>query len=368
MKTILLFLSVLMLSISFQARAQPPATFVKTIARGDQALATGDFQRAINMYQAAALLDQSQREITTERLNSVYKRIDNLRINAINAQKLSEKEKLRADSALAVAVSVNEQLAQALEDLEREKLKTETAARQAISAKLEADTAQMQAKAALLEAEAALQKAEKLINAFYFYEDRFAVAYNSEQERYYFIDKMGRKVEKLGEWKNVNPFDGRIKGFALVQNSIGQEFMLDTLGNTYYVERRRDGATNFPFMDLSTFYYSTLPWYFPSSASLQGLIIRLNSKRIKNLSKYIVPDQLKFLHLVNSNIKSLPRHINQFENLIHLNLSGNQLKKLPAEIRQLTCLKALDLSGNPIPETEKEQIRSLVPNSCRVIF
>ncbi|TAK43020.1 MAG: ATP-binding protein [Saprospiraceae bacterium] len=85
-----------------------------------------------------------------------------------------------------------------------------------------------------------LQKAEKLINAFYFYEDRFALAHNEtgedDFEVYYFIDKNGDEVTNLGKWEEAELF--KFPGFAKVTKMVNYELMnylLDTMGNTYRV-------------------------------------------------------------------------------------------------------------------------------------
>ena len=62
---------------------------------------------------------------------------------------------------------------------------------------------------------AAGHEANKLINAFYFAYDRFAVAYgeqadsleNTKKMVFYFINKNGNPVKKLGVWDKVEQFD-----------------------------------------------------------------------------------------------------------------------------------------------------------------
>lgn len=118
----------------------------------------------------------------------------------------------------------------------------------------EADRAKRQAQAALaatqqarLRADSALQQANRLINAFYFYADRFALAYGEKEGQYgrkdrvfYFIDKNGEEVPKLGRWAGAEQFDGR--GFVKVKKDEGNwnkpvlvDYLLDTLGRSYRV-------------------------------------------------------------------------------------------------------------------------------------
>ncbi|MEI7587488.1 hypothetical protein, partial [Runella sp.] len=104
---------------------------------------------------------------------------------------------------------------------------------------------QEKTKLALLETEkakaqtdSALQKAQKLIDAFYFYDGKFALAYGNKDYNnvFYFIDKNGNEVTKLGRWKKAEQFDER--GFAKVkmeQDLTLQDYLLDSLGNIYRV-------------------------------------------------------------------------------------------------------------------------------------
>jgi ABC-type amino acid transport substrate-binding protein len=85
-------------------------------------------------------------------------------------------------------------------------------------------------------ADSALQKANKLIKAFYFYGERFALAYGKKGygNVFYFIDKNGDEVQKLGRWEKAEQFDGR--GFAKVKKQDdNQNYILDTFGQIYPV-------------------------------------------------------------------------------------------------------------------------------------
>jgi len=99
---------------------------------------------------------------------------------------------------------------------------------------------------------------------------------------------------------------------------------------------------------------------------------------------------LKFLYLGNNQLKNLPHEIGKLSQLTQLNLSYNQLTALPAEIEQLINLEYLDLSGNQLEtlppgieklvklkylvlgennfsDTEKEKIKSWLPN-CEITW
>ncbi len=58
--------------------------------------------------------------------------------------------------------------------------------------------------------DSAFTKAQKLIDAFYFYDDKFALAFGDKQgfgNEFYFIDKKGDVIEKLGYWEKAEQFD-----------------------------------------------------------------------------------------------------------------------------------------------------------------
>lgn len=105
----------------------------------------------------------------------------------------------------------------------------------------------VEAEIAKAETQQALDKAEKLVNAFYFYADRFALAF--KDDKFYFIDKNGDEVAKLGKWDKAEQFDLR-RGLAKVEmkrddmsgknrekrdSTKSVAFLLYTLGNTCQV-------------------------------------------------------------------------------------------------------------------------------------
>ena len=84
----------------------------------------------------------------------------------------------------------------------------------------------------------ALNKANKLISAFYFYEDKIGLTYGQQGKytdvKYYYIDKNGNNISKLGTWDYAEQF--RTNGFAFVKEIEGyqeQKYLIDTLGKKY---------------------------------------------------------------------------------------------------------------------------------------
>ncbi len=87
------------------------------------------------------------------------------------------------------------------------------------------------------ERDEALKEKQKLIDAFYFHEDKFALAINSfssisnslKDKKFYFIDKEGNEWTHLGRWDKAEQFD-EDSGFAKV--SIKNEDRLSSFNST----------------------------------------------------------------------------------------------------------------------------------------
>jgi len=265
-------------------------------------------------------------------------------------------------------------------------------------------------------AQESLQKAEKLISAFYFYGDRFALAYGKKGYKnfFYFIDKNGDGVTKLGHWEEAEQFNDL--GFSKVKtwdNGRLIDYLLDTLGNTYratydikdlsleiraldlsvkgldrvskYVfdypaleilflhqnqlSRLPEQITelkNLTTLDLSYNQLSSLPEQIAELKNLTTLDLSGNS--LSNLPEQIAElKNLTTLVLRDNQLSSLPEQIAELKNLTTLDLSYNQLSSLPEQIAELKNLTTLDLRRNTTPEAEQEKIRKLLPN-CRVSF
>lgn len=219
------------------------------------------------------------------------------------------------------------------EAIEAEKEAAKAAERKATKASAEArrqtGIAQKAREAAEQEkqkATTALAKANKLVNAFYFYADRFALAYGQKDYNhvFYFIDKNGDEVPKLHRWEKAEQFDWR--GFAKVRKKgDNQDYLLDTLGNTYPVA--------YDVKDLK-----------PGITALD-----LSGKALESLPDVVLQhNELKTLLLNNNPLTALPSEIGKLTNLTTLNLNSNQFTALPPEIGKLTNLTALYLGYNQL--------------------
>ena len=140
----------------------------------------------------------------------------------------------------------------------------------------EAETAKQEAVEAKAQTQAALGKANKLINAFYFYADRFALAYGEKDfdEVFYFIDKNGDEVKKLGQWEKAEQFDDT--GLAKVVDKKGVNHLMDTTGQTYRVAYRLEdlGCSNQAALDLRGVKLDAFPNEVMSASATGGTVVR----------------------------------------------------------------------------------------------
>ncbi len=317
------------------------SSYQEAITLGDQALEQRQFQQAINYYFAAEAFDPSKSEVVKMKVNYAFQKIQ----------------------------ALNQQLQQKEQELQL--------------ALVEADSART-------DAQVNLDKANKLIDAFYFYKDRFALAYGREDFFYrgafYFINKDGDYVEKLGNWSKAEQFDS--DGWAKVIQE-KESFLLDTFGNTYKAAfslkelTKTTEALDLRDIELDFFPYEifqhtqlkvlllsdceiipkeieklvglthlsidksksdNLPVEIGQLSNLTHLTLR--SLPIKDLHFNIGNlSNLQHLDLSGTNLKSVPQAIGKLSNLIFLNLEDTDLKKLPAEIGQLSNLQRLNLLG-----------------------
>jgi Leucine-rich repeat (LRR) protein len=217
---------------------------------------------------------------------------------------------------------------------------------------------QQQAQKAEEATQTALKKANTLVDAFYFYEGRFALAYGEKDSKnvFYFIDKNGREVKKLGQWEKAEQFEWN--GFAKVKkkdgNGVLQDYLLDTLGQPYRVAYSiKDLNENTTALDLSAQYLTKIPDVVFKKVKLRVLLLQNNQlsslpalvSNLKNLS---------YLDLSENKLSSLPKELGGLKNLSYLDLSGNGLSSLPKELGGLKNLSYLDLSGNGLSSLPKE--------------
>ncbi|MEL7423193.1 MAG: leucine-rich repeat domain-containing protein [Bacteroidota bacterium] len=282
------------------------------LRKGDRFLqqSSPNYQEAINAYTAAIIACPERAQEGQRRIANMVNGINELRVNAVKAQ--------------AGAASALEQV-----------------------------------KLAQGESQLALNKANKLVDAFYFYEGRFALAYGDNRQ-YYFIDKKGESVDKLGRWDKAEQFD--VQGFAKVhKRNDPQAYLLDTFGRYYPVAY--DLADLNPMitaLDLDGQDLTKLPDSLWSQTQLEVLLLDGNSIRElpEDVSKL---QQLRILFLSGNQLRSLPNSIGQLKNLRELHLRVNLLRSLPESITELENLSTLNLYRNSLKELPKSfgQLRHL---------
>ncbi|MBC7777963.1 MAG: leucine-rich repeat domain-containing protein [Phycisphaerae bacterium] len=247
-----------------------------------------------------------------------------------------QRQKDVAIAAQAAAIVAQKRAEKAEKTAKAEKAKTQQALAETEKAKNEAQTA--------------LQKADKLIKAFYFYADRFALAYGEKNgaNAFYFIDKNGDEVPKLGQWKKAEQFDFR--GFAKVKKQGKEEgdFLLDTMGNAYPAAFDiKDLKPEIRALDLSGKKLTEVPEEVFQYLQLE--VLSLNTNSLDSLSAQIGElKNLKYLDLSLNQLTSLPAQIGKLKHLTYLGLGYNQLTSLPAQIGGLKNLISLDLIGNQL--------------------
>lgn len=169
-------------------------------------------------------------------------------------------------------------------------------------------------------AEGALAQAQQLIDAFYFFGDRFALAFKDDQ--FYYIDKNGQEIEKLGRWEEAELFD--TAGLATVAKQ-GNTYLMDTLGNLlkedYKIESKDD-------------HYIKL--VIGENDSLTALSGTLNN---------LVELEELYLEELPA-LQQLSDSFGNFPNLKYLSISKTGLQKLPTGIGQLNRLRTLQLKFN----------------------
>lgn len=244
-------------------------------------------------------------------------------------------------------------------------------------------------------AETNLAIAERLIDAFYFYKNKYALVVKPGYS--YFIDKNGTKIDKFGIWSTAEQFNKnglskvtKVKAdttitfdSALVEEEVSikvkeiQHFAIDTLGNKYrlaislaqfddstevvdFSDRRIEEIQKIDFqnsivklvffenMDLNIF-----PKNILYSKSIEEL--DLSKNKIETLPTSISnSSKITHLNLSQNEIKSLPPEMGNLKKISHLNLAGNKLKQIPSELGGLTNLKTLYLGNNEITNLPEE--------------
>jgi hypothetical protein len=293
------WISLLAITLLF-VNANAQSNYTEAIKQGDDAFKNQQYKTAINKYFAAEAFDPLKKAEVKNKVNKVFDRIETLRA-----------------------------------ETEHAKIKTQEA----------------------------LSRAEKLIDAFYFYQGSFALAFKNN--KFYFINKSGDKVDKLEEWESAEQFSE--SGFAKVKKTeLGklQDYIIDTFGHKYLVAYNiNDFDSSKEALSLLLKEGDSLTISTLAQNSLRVLILNKdywNHKfNISNLMEKICQiKNLENLQLNHFDIVSLPIQIGDLKNLAYLNLAYNELTCLPIQIGRLRNLTYLNLSLNRL-DTLPSQIREL---------
>jgi len=224
---------------------------------------------------------------------------------------------------------------------------------EAVEAKHNAEKATKKTKTVLAIANSLNTKNEKLINAFYFYDGKFALAF--KDNKYGFINKEGDPVIPY-QYDKAEQFD--YTGFAKVSlkeegKIIPQDrtkpptdidYLIDTSENEYKLAssveelKKKNDFIALDLRDDARFDYQI--WYSPSDT----LKIKLSKLQILIADGYFPRQYEDF-------VIRLPNGIGELKNLTHLFLRNNFFSRLPPEIGKLKSLIYLDLRGDPSTDT-----------------
>lgn len=266
------------------------------------------------------------------------------------------------NSYTAALVACPERAEEALLEIELMTTEVDRLRRYAEIQRQEAALALLAADSAKAGVQTAVEKANNIISSFYFYSDRFALASDRDgaRNRYYFIDRDGHAIDKLGYWDRAEPFSER--GFAKVWVGIGspQTYLLDTFGRTYRAafsvqELEKDGG--FRAVDFTGLGLKELPETLWDNENLEVLLLRDNA--LESLpAEFTRLKKLEILDLHKNKLDSLPQQLGTLEGLRWLDLGTNTgLRKIPESIGQLQHLQWLDLTSTSLDTIPEEFCR-----------
>lgn len=337
--------------LSAQSNSENYEIFVK---KGDEALVNRSYKEAIQYYFAARGYLPSNKATIDVKVNNALDQIEQLRQTAEKNERtvrvaLRKVDKSKSQLALAVA-----EAEAARDEAEKARQEVEETNIKLAEEKEKLEIALDKVEQAEFQARKALRSARKLIKAFHFYDDKFALAF--KDDKFYFIDRNGNKVLKLGEWDQAEQFDSR--GFAKVRKE-GTERLLDTLGEDFLVAYDiSDLNRKVKALDLSEKNLTKVPTKVFRNPQLQVLL--LDKNQLKDLPADIQSlRSLQYLDISNNKCTNLPTLTGKLLKLRFLNLSKNDLKKLPPEIGGLKHLEHIDISHNDLADLP-DQISNMV--------
>jgi len=188
------------------------------------------------------------------------------------------------------------------------------------------ETQQEKMKKQLKSNEHDLNYSRKLLDVFYFYDNKIALAHKNG--KYGYIHKSGKVVIPF-KYDQATHFE-EINGFAKVRRN-GEQYLVDTTGREFLLAS--------------------------SSQSLNGKVeaLDLRNQHLSKLPDYVFDYVgLKVLLLSNNNLSYLPKKITRLKEITHLDASNNKIQELPEQISELLQLERLSLQNNFISKLPED--------------
>lgn len=342
-----LITTILFLCIFYTVHAQVDdcPTCPCIIELGNKYTQKKEYEKAIDIYNAATACDINLKSEADKKIKTVFKKIEKEIDDAIAA----EKRAIKAEKEIAEAlrqIQISEQ--KAIEETNKAKI----AENEAQGQKKIAEKQTLVAEEKTLIAEEKTKNLQVVLDALYFYGDSLALAYHKARQKVFgfshgepkegfgFINKKGEILIDF-QYEEALPFSPR--GYAKVKK-YGVDYIIDTKG----VEYRWKDDVNKLNKDIKAFDFSGESRF------------KLNSVQ----QKIVNNRQLTVLFLDHCKIEQLPDEIGQLNRLQILDLSINKLTGVPSEIGQLKQLKKMDLTGNllniiPAEIGQLEQLQNL---------
>jgi Leucine rich repeat/Leucine Rich repeats (2 copies)/Leucine Rich repeat len=348
--TLLIFLWIIVSAYSSSAQCTESESLLQ---QGDEHARGHKFQDALNSYQAATVGCSRMLDIANER---IYLLVETA---------LSEMSKTDTNVAALAHLRLElKQLAKRKDSLELATAKVRLELENQTNKYMHLDSQYVETK----------MRWEFLVDSLIRLGPKFTIATGYDKKgrwRYFYVDRNGIPVERLGNWKYATPFN--TDGLAQVQFK-NRNYLIDTFGKRYQYtlgrSKYRDQAANYSAKDLRK-----LPDIISSMTQLEILLASKNHihhipKWIKNchrlryldLSENDLTDMCNLIHnfalrtlkLNQNHISSVPPQINKLKWLNELDLSFNEISDLPMEIGELRVLHDLNLAFNNIHQLDFE--------------
>lgn len=318
-------LKILLVCILFtsQAYSQCPK-YHQAMKAGKVFLEKKAFEKALIEFQAAQIAARECQIIKNEPtilLQAAFDSIQSQRDIAIEAEK-------KALESTQVAII--------------EKQKAELARLQADSAYMKAqelkELAIKQGKEALLLNEELAQTVNRntaLVGGVYFYADNYGLAFNDENQRFYYFDTLGTAHF---QGKNLSFYEAgnfNNSGYARVKENQTTPYYsyFDTLG-VFYPIVEKVGQIN-----------ETTVFIELSEQNLKRIPRRIWQKGMVKLPSNQKTSRISTLQLSNNNIGKISKKVGYLTDLEVLNLNDNRIMWLPKTMTQLKKLKSLKLNN-----------------------